>query len=243
MAFWKKLIVVMMLVASASSTDAGSPAAERDVVVLLHGLGRTRLSMNRLATRLRNHGFEVVNLGYPSRRYGVADLTGHLDQELERHHVASARQVHFLTHSLGGIVVRNYLKQHSLANLGRVVMLCPPNQGSEVVDRLRNSFIYRVATGPVGQELGTDSLSIPSGLGPVNFPLGVIAGSRSLNPLFSAWITGENDGTVSVQRCRAEGMTDFLVVRHSHSFIMRSALVAEQVIEFLRHGRFSHHPR
>jgi triacylglycerol lipase len=241
---WKKCIVLMMLVAAAISTDASSPPAEREVVVVvvvvLHGLGRTRLSMNLLATRLRNHGFAVVNLGYPSRRYGIAELTEHLDQELSRHDLASARRVHFLTHSLGGIIVRNYLEQHSLPNLGRVVMLSPPNQGSEVVDRLRDTFFYRLATGPAGQELGTDALSIPSGLGPVKFPLGIIAGTRSLNPLFSSWITGENDGTVSVQRCRAEGMTDFLVVRHSHSFIMRSSLVAEQVVEFIRHGRFSH---
>jgi triacylglycerol lipase len=236
----EKCIVLMMLVASVISADASSPATEREVVVVLHGLGRTRLSMNRLATRLRNHGFEVVNLGYPSRRYGVAELTEQFDQELSANNLPSARKVHFLTHSLGGIIVRNYLNQRSLPNLGRVVMLSPPNQGSEVVDRLRNSFVYRFATGPAGQELGTDALSIPSRLGPVNFPLGIIAGSRSLNPLFSAWITGENDGTVSVERCRAEGMTDFLVVRHSHSFIMRSSVVAEQVVEFLRHGRFSH---
>jgi triacylglycerol lipase len=236
----EKCIVLMMLVASVIPADASSAAAEREVVVVLHGLGRTRLSMNRLATRLRHHGFEVVNLGYPSRRYGIAELTEQFDQELSANNLRSAGKVHFLTHSLGGIIVRNYLNQRSLPNLGRVVMLSPPNQGSEVVDRLRNSFVYRFATGPAGQELGTDALSIPSGLGPVKFPLGIIAGSRSLNPLFSAWITGENDGTVSVQRCRAEGMTDFLVVRHSHSFIMRSSVVAEQVVEFLRHGRFSH---
>src|SRR5688572_2207677 len=236
-----KLLVLIMLASSINATDAGSPAAEagRETVVVLHGLGRTRLSMSRLATRLRNHGYEVVNLGYPSTRYGIAELTGHLDRELKSHDFPSARRVHFLTHSLGGIIVRNYLKRHPLSNLGRVVMLSPPNQGSEVVDRLRHNLLFKVATGPAGQELGTDALSIPSGLGPVEFPLGVIAGSRSLNPLFSAWITGDNDGTVSVQRARAEGMADFLVVRHSHSFIMRSSLVADQVVEFLRHGRFA----
>jgi hypothetical protein len=139
---------------------------------------------------------------------------------------------------MGGIVVRAFLKSHRPGNLGRVVMLSPPNRGSEVVDRLRDSRLFRVATGPAGQELGTDAASMPNVLGPVDFVLGVIAGGRSINPLFSAWIPGVDDGTVAVSRTRIEGMADFIVVPYTHSFIMRRSEVAGHVVHFLAHGRF-----
>jgi len=117
-------------------------------------------------------------------------------------------------------------------------MLSPPNQGSEVVDRLRNNCIYKFVTGPAGQELGTEASSIPNMLGTVDYPVGVITGDKSLNPLFSSWIPGKDDGKVSVQRTGVAGMTDFLVVPHSHTFIMRNSKVASQIIHFLAEGQF-----
>lgn len=231
----------MMLFASAKCVDAVAPPTEpgRDTVIVLHGLGRSKFSMNRLAVRIEKQGYEVINVSYPSRSHGVADLADDLHRKLEGRGLNRSGQLHFVTHSLGGIVVRAYLKAYRPDNLGRVVMLCPPNQGSEVVDRLRDNGFFRLATGPAGQELGTDSSSLPNCLGPVDFTLGVIAGSRSINPLFSAWIPGADDGAVSVQRTRVEGMADFLVVPCSHSFIMQSAKVAGQVLHFLAHGKFA----
>lgn len=232
-------LILLMTVANTSHSTSAPPRAERDLVVVLHGMGRTKLSMACLASRLEQQGYDVLNFSYPSIRSSVTDSTTYLHQELQSRLPARAGRVHFVTHSLGGIVVRAYLKQHPPANLGRVVMLSPPNQGSEVVDRLRDNFLYRLATGPAGQELGTEESSIPNTLGDVGFPLGVITGGRSFNPLFSAWIAGPNDGKVSVQRAKVSGMTDFLVVPHSHSFIMRSSAVARQVVHFLAHGKFS----
>lgn len=228
-----------MTVANTSHSTSVPPRGERDLIVVLHGMGRTKLSMSSLAGRLEQQGYDVLNFSYPSTRSSVAGSTAHLHQELQSQLPARAGRVHFVTHSLGGIVVRAYLKQHSPANLGRVVMLSPPNQGSEVVDKLRDNFLYRLATGPAGQELGTEKTSTPNTLGEVDFPLGVITGDRSFNPLFSAWLSGANDGKVSVQRAKVSGMTDFLVVPHSHSFIMRSSAVTRQVVHFLAHGKFS----
>ena len=231
-------LIVLMTVANTSHSTPVPPRAERDLVVVLHGMGRTKLSMAWLAGRLEQQGYDVLNFSYPSTRSSVAESTTHLHQELQSRLPARAGRVHFVTHSLGGIVVRAYLKQHPPANLGRVVMLSPPNQGSEVVDHLRDNFLYRLATGPAGQELGTETTSTPNALGEVDFPLGVITGDRSFNPLFSAWLAGTNDGKVSVHRAKVRGMTDFLVVPHSHSFIMRSSVVARQVVHFLEHGQF-----
>ena len=234
-------LILLMTVANPSHSTSAPPRGGRDLVVVLHGMGRTKLSMAWRAGRLEQQGYDVLNFSYPSTCGSDAGSTTHLQQELQSQLTARAGQVHFVTHSLGGIVVRAYLKQHPPTNLGRVVMLSPPNQGSEVVDRLRDNFLYRLATGPAGQELGTEKTSTPNTLGEVDFPLGVITGDRSFNPLFSAWLSGPNDGKVSVRRAKVSGMTDFLVVPHSHSFIMRSSAVARHVVHFLAHGKFSPH--
>ena len=235
-------IVALILLMTAANPSHSTPAPRlggRDLVVVLHGMGRTKLSMSWLAGRLEQQGYDVLNFSYPSTRSSVANSTAHLHRELQTQLTECAGKVHFVTHSLGGIVVRAYLKQHPPANLGRVVMLSPPNQGSEVVDKLRDNFLYRLATGPAGQELGTEKTSTPNALGEVNFPLGVITGDRSFNPLFSSWLSGPDDGKVSVHRAKVSGMADFLVVPHSHSFIMRSSTVMQQVAHFLAHGKFN----
>lgn len=232
--------VELLMLAALATTAAPAPQIERDTVVMLHGMGRTQHSMSWLAGELRREGFEVVNFSYPSTRQSIAQSAALLRSQLPAEAATQTGRIHFVTHSLGGIVVRALLKEHRPANLGRVVMLSPPNQGSEVADRLRNNCFYRLATGPAGQELGTEAGSTPNRLGAVDFPLGVITGDRSFNPLFSAWIPGADDGKVSVRRAQIEGMTQFLIVPHSHSFIMRSSKVAAQVVHFLRHERFEH---
>ncbi len=210
----------------------------QDTVILLHGLGRSRLSMQWLARQFTNAGYTVVNEGYPSTRLGIAEAADHLHQRLAPRLGTVPGRVHFVTHSLGGIVVRDLLQRHRPANLGRVVMLGPPNQGSELVDRLARNPVYRWATGPAGQELGTAPTSTPNLLGPVDFEVGVIAGRSSLNPLFSSWLKGPNDGKVSVARAAVPGLTDLFVVPRSHTYLMRSGEVARQALHFIAHGRF-----
>ena len=149
--------------------------------------------------------------------------------------------MHFVTHSFGGILLRYYLREKSLPNLGRVVMLSPPNGGSELADLLAKIPLVRRAAGPNRRRLGTDPGSLPAILGPVDFDLGVITGDRSLNPLFSLLIPGPDDGFVGVERAKVRGMTDFLVVPRTHTFIVRSRQVIEQTLKFLRDGSFDHH--
>ncbi len=239
-----RFILLFAMIASFSNGPAASAKSDaKETVVLLHGMGRTRLSMQKLGERLAAEGFQIINLGYPSTRLSVVECVGHIRDALDQNEVSEALPVHFVTHSLGGIVLRAFLNEHSVPNLGRVVMLSPPNQGSELADRFMAGplrSVYRLVTGPSGQELGTRSHSTPNRLGPVTFPLGVITGDRSTNPLFSSAFPGPNDGKVSVERAKVAGMTDFLVVPRSHSFIMRSSRVVVETIHFLRHGRFSH---
>jgi triacylglycerol lipase len=211
---------------------------QADVVLLLHGLGRTSRSMRSLERSLSEQGYHVVNVDYPSTRTGIDGLVTHLRGEISRCCSDVTTKLHFVTHSLGGILVRAYLKQFPLTRVGRVVMLSPLNQGSEVVDYLRSAWLFRVVLGPAGQQLGTDPASVPNSLGPANFELGIITGNHGLNPLGAALIPGPHDGTVSVARARVEGMRDFLVVPYGHTFIMTRKVVLEQVVHFLRAGHF-----
>lgn len=206
-------------------------------MVLLHGLGRTRKSMRALERTLSPR-FRVINIGYPSRKYPVERLAEYVGNRIHQCCSDANGKTHFVTHSLGGIVLRYYLKETQLYNIGRVVMLSPPNRGSELVDIFRENFFFKIATGPAGQQLGTESSSIPNTLGPVDFKVGVIAGNGSLNPIFSRLIPGADDGRVSVERSKVEGMTDWLIVRQHHAFIMNSDQVIEQVVYFLENGRF-----
>jgi alpha-beta hydrolase superfamily lysophospholipase len=192
-----------------------------------------------LASRLTQAGFEVHNLDYPSTEETIDQLVEMLDGEVEQCCLGSEKTLHFVTHSLGGILVRAYISQERPDNLGRVVMLSPPNQGSQLVDELRDSPLFQWATGPAGQELGTDPSNLPNRLGPADFEVGIITGSRSLNPLTSWLVSGEDDGKVSVESAQLEGMADFLVVPNTHTFIMNSTQVAEEVVHFLEQGAFS----
>lgn len=208
-----------------------------EAVVLLHGLGRSAYSMRRLGTRLGAAGYRVHNLGYPSTRLAPAQLVARLGEQLARL-CGGAPRVHFVGHSFGGILARAYLAEHDLPNRGRMVMLAPPNHGSELADLFESSQLFRWALGPVAAALGTRPESLPNRLPAPDFEVGVIAGTRPFNLLGALVIRGPSDGTVSVHSARLEGMTDFATVPASHTFIMESPRVAKLVAAFLRDGRF-----
>lgn len=213
-----------------------------ECVVLLHGLARTDRSMKDMATALAEAGYTTVNLRYPSREKTIEQLAVEVIPEgLGRCREAGSETVHFVTHSMGGILLRYYLSLHPIPELGRVVMLSPPNQGSAAADVMLNNPVYVWFNGPAGLELGTGPDGIAARLGPVDFPLGIITGNRAA--FFDSWLSemipGEDDGKVSVDRAKVEGMTDFLMLPYSHSFIMEEKEVIAQTLYFLRHGMFN----
>ena len=216
-----------------------SNADVSECVVLLHGLARTENSMRKMATAFEEQGYQVANISYPSRKHEVDELTN-LAMQDALNQCGNVAKIHFVTHSLGGILVRYYLANNSIENLGRVVMLAPPNQGSEVVDDYRNIPGFTSFNGPVFTQLGTDADSIPLNLGKVDFELGVIAGTRTINLILSQSLRNPDDGKVSVEKTKVDGMTDFLVVAASHAFIMKKKDVIQQTIHFIQNGKFKH---
>ena len=230
---WIALCCVFFAALMAGTAQADATTGEW--VVLLHGLGRSSLSLKRIQWTLQSAGYQVVNVSYPSRRYPVERLSeDHLSRIISTKVPVDAGKIHFVTHSLGGIVLRQYLAHHTLTNLGRVVMLAPPNHGSRLADSLRGHALGRWILGPAGCELGTTANDVPQRLGPVHFPLCVIAGDASLNPLFSCVMKDSNDGKVSVESAKISGMSEFVVVHSSHTWLMWRAETMRHVLEFLR---------
>lgn len=214
----------------------------QEAVVLLHGLARTAASMDKLAAQLATN-YYVVNQDYPSREYPIDTLANKAIKDALAQ-CKQASKVHFVTHSMGGILVRYYLQRQQIKNLAYVVMLGPPNQGSELVDFFKTSnvgaWFFNSVNGPAGSQLGTKGNSVPLDLGPVNFELGVIAGNTNYNPVSNTILDNQNDGKVSVERTKIKGMKDHIVLPVTHTFMMRNRLVIKQIEHFLCHGQFDH---
>jgi pimeloyl-ACP methyl ester carboxylesterase len=231
-------VVCLSIVAPGAARAAGSNSA---CVVLLHGLARTSSSMQDMAEALSAAGYRTANVDYPSTEEPIEELAmTAIPFGIAQCRRAGSEKIHFVTHSMGGLLLRYYLTQEKIPELGRTVMLSPPNQGSEVADKLRDTAVYRWVNGPAGQQLGTGPDGIARRLPPVDYPVGVITGSDAsfFDAAFSQMIPGEDDGKVAVERAKVEGMADFLSLPYGHTFIMGEEEVVSEVLYFLEHGKF-----
>jgi pimeloyl-ACP methyl ester carboxylesterase len=217
-----------------------SMSVQASCVILLHGLARSDSSMEKLGGELSQAGFFIVNQSYPSREYPIERLA-ELAIEPALKKCSIDQPVNFVTHSLGGILVRQYLSQHSIDNLNRVVMLGPPNKGSEVVDKLGAVPGFHFINGDAGMQLGTSEVSVPNELGEAHFDVGIIAGTRSINWILSFLIPDTDDGKVSIENTKLVGMNDHIEMPVTHPFMMKNDQVIAQVVHYLKRGEFERH--
>jgi pimeloyl-ACP methyl ester carboxylesterase len=211
----------------------------RDGVVLLHGISRTALSFRKMQVALERAGFATLNLDYASRRKPLEALAEDIHPAIQRFADRIDGSVHFVCHSMGGLLARVYMARHRPKHLCRVVMLGTPNSGSEIADRLKNFGAYRAFFGPAGQQLGTKrDDAIKALFPPLDYPVGIVAGNRSIDPLAGTMLPKPHDGRVSVKNTVIDGMADHIVVDTSHPWLVRNSVAVAQTIAFLQDGTF-----
>ena len=232
------IAVVMGWVCSQSECHTCAGVTKAETVVLLHGLARSSKAMETMAEALRAEGYTVINHDYPSTSAVIEELTKQVFLSLEPQ-IKDAETVHFVTHSMGGIILRHHLEDHEVSRLGRVVMLAPPSRGSEVPDKLGRIFLYKWINGPAGNQLGTGTNSLPLRLKVPDFELGIIAGDRSINPILSMLIPGPDDGKVSLARVKPAAYTDYIQLHTTHPCMVWNKKVIAQTKYFLEHGQFN----
>lgn len=218
-------------------------AEDRKCVVLLHGIARTSASMAPLAEYMEKRGYAAINIDYPSTDHAIDDLVERVNGKIIASSWTPDCTTHFVGYSMGALIVRGLIHKHRPEKMGRVVLLAPPNGGSEVADFWKNNFLFEWLYGPAGQELVTQQDAYRNRFGEVDFEVGVIAGDRSIDPLSSSIIPGPDDGKVSIPRTKLPGMKDHIVVHATHTFIMRNEEVMEQALHFLKHGEFNRENR
>ncbi len=234
----KNITILFCCIFSISSVYA---IEDSKLVILLHGLARSDSSFHKMEKSLQEEGYQTCNISYPSTKYPIEKLVSHFVlPEIKRCLKGENKTINFVTHSMGGIIVRYIATQEITFELGRVVMLSPPNKGSETVDTLGGLWLFKAINGPAGLQLSTENDSMPNTLGPAQFELGIITGNQSINLILSSMIEGTDDGKVSIESAKLEGMKDFLVVKATHPFIMKNKTAIEQTKYFLKNAVFNH---
>ena len=216
--------------------DTRSPLG---TVILLHGIGRTSRSMNRLAKALAQADYHVLNIDYPGRKKTVKELVSFVYQQIQTLPSTYPKPLHFVAHSMGNLIIRELLARYDFPAVGYIVMIAPPNQGSEVADFLKNYLLYQHFYGPAGQELTTEKAQT-NPFAHLQYPFGVIAGNRNILPLTGLLFSQDHDGLVSVPSTKLKSMQDHITLPCSHAFIMQNQKTITQVLHFLQLGQFNH---
>jgi len=211
--------------------DRGGPP-----VVLLHGLWRGWRAMQPIARALGDEGFSTLNLPYPSARLPIAQLVSRVRAEVEK--IAGDQPVHFITHSLGGILVRSLLAGQVPWETGKIIMLAPPNHGSEIVDWSKKHLLLHQVLGPAGRALGSDGAPRELAALPPEIQAAVIMGNRGSIPVFTKLLELENDGIVSTEKGRIDGLRGFTVIHADHTFIQCHPEAIRLSIHFLKTGEW-----
>jgi len=221
---------------SSMRTSQQLPPMSGRAVVLVHGIVRSSRSFDALARRLESEGYTTVRFDYPSTRQSIPAAAGCLAQVIDS--LEGIETIDLVVHSMGGLILRCYLRDHSEGRIRRAVLLGVPNHGAQIADRLHTNPLYQAIYGPAGQQLTSDADGLIAELPVPEFEFGVIAGGRGGVKGFNPLLQGDNDSTVTVRSARLKGATDFILLPAIHSFLMSDRHCITAVTTFLEHGRF-----
>lgn len=221
------LLAGVLSLASAGR-GAAEPKRERETVVVLHGMGRTRASMLVLVLRFKRAGYETLNFPYGQKESSLEDISLALAAFLEKN--VKTPRYHLIGHSLGNVIIRHALRKTVRPGLGRIVMLAPPNRPARLAKLLKDNRLYRWLMGDSGQKLSEEEFYRTLPAPPVEFA--VIAGDKGQRLTFE----GPNDGIVDVEGTKLDGMKASAVVHHTHTLLMNAKDTFELCKRFLEQG-------
>lgn len=215
-----------------------------ELVVIIHGLMRTKWSMKKLEKFFKHKGYDTLNINYfsltnPISKIALEVLPKSLNKKLKKKQYS---KIHFVTHSLGGIITRYYFTHYKnipeTMKTGKIVMIAPPNKGAELAEKWRDRLWFKYTQGPAGQHIGTGAHSVIHQLNPLTIDVGIIAGNKPVNHLTALLLPSENDGTVTVESTKLSEMKDHITLPYNHTFICNKKVVWEQAHHFLENGSF-----
>ncbi len=230
------LLLACSLTKSYTADKSNTLNGNTEYVVLLHGLFKNSKQMYKLEKYLKKQGYQTLNISYPSTKKTIQENANHVWSKIQTE-AESGNKVHFIGFSMGGLVTRALLSKQKPKNMGRVVLIATPNKGSEVADFFADIWLYKKLTGPAGQELTTNQKT--NIFKPVDYELGVIAGDFSFDIFSSLLIDGKDDGKVSIENAKVDGMKDYIITSTSHIVGPKNKTNILQAIYFLQHGKFS----
>jgi pimeloyl-ACP methyl ester carboxylesterase len=216
--------------------DQQLPPMKGRAVILVHGLIRSSRSFNAMARGLESEDCMVVRFDYPSTRSSIPESADCLSQVIDS--LEGIDTIDLVVHSMGGLVMRCYLRDHADERIRRAVLLGVPNYGAALADRLHTNPLFRAVYGPAGQQLISEQDGLIADLPAPTCEFGIIAGGRGTVKGFNPMLPGDNDSTVTVHSARLKGATDFMLQPVIHSFLMTDRRCISAVETFLEHGRF-----
>lgn len=214
------------------------PPMSGKAVVLIHGIIRSSKSFGKMGDRLRKEGYAVFGFDYPSTRVSISESARYLKMCLDS--LKGIEEINFVVHSMGGLVLRCYLKDNEKPDprIRRMVMIGVPNQGAGMADQVKDMGAFKFLFGPAGQQLVTDTEGVISSLPIPQFEFAILSGARGTEKGYNPLIPGDDDGTVELERTKLPGAADFVTIPILHSFLMKDPRGIDYTVRFLKTGAF-----
>ena len=227
-------IILILLCTQVAYTQTSN--TNQETVVLIHGFGRDADSMAGLSNWFKNAGYGVEQVEYESLTQNMDEIKKEVFDQIDRC-CLELMKVHFVGHSIGGLLIRSYLGENNISNLGRVVLIGTPNKGWYDTEIFDQQWLPHIAI-PVLMDIAGEDTDFLNSLEPPYYDLGVIAGDIGIG-VIEFLLGGPNDGLVRVESTQVEGMKDFVIVRLAHYDLRSKKIVADHAINFLKHGSFT----